>query len=59
VPEDDARLRRGPTLVHVEVGPTDTRCSDVDDDIVRVFEFWFLYFLDGHLVWPLVDDCLH
>ncbi len=59
VAEDDARLRGGTTLVHVEVGPADRGGGDAHDHVVRVPDVRLLHVFDRHRERPLVDDSLH
>jgi len=54
-----AFLDRRPALVHVQVGPADVGRRDPHDRVVRIRDHGLGYLVDGHPVWPAVDDCLH
>ncbi len=43
----------------MQIGAAYRRSGDFDNDIVRMFNFWFRYFFDLELERRLVFHCFH
>ena len=59
VPQDFALFHVRAPLIHMEVGATNVRGAELDDDVCPLLDLRVRNFVDGHLFRAVVHKCFH